>query len=286
MNAGIASIAVLISIGLGVAQGIEWYICVPIALIMLVVIFFISYWQHRDNVKSFKTADELRAGQLFRTAAGERRYQRFAEKHQPGSPKKDMKSDLIARYRSPAIALELLGALLLGLILIVLFAEEREGNGEPGVKYIVIGGIIILLYLAASGLFGLKARRFYLKLSDRPDYERLERSYMGSKIVGACGNAVSIGDEFITLITPGEIIPIKRADIILARRADVVGGTYFNGKAVGSDSEMYFINFYRNPDSPTAPQISKVHLSKLNVQLAFEALKESGIPTEESIDMR
>ena len=287
IGAGLAAVAV--SMGISISEGISWYICLPIGLIMGVVISAYSFWEFYSDKKSFDDAKRLKSGQMFKSDASEERYRRRAAKHEPAAPKGSMLSDMIARYRSPAIAYELLGTLALGLIVIILIGEEKEGKSEPFVKYIVIGGMVLLLYLAVSGIIGLKARRFYLKLSDRPDFGRIERSYMGSRIIGSSGNVMVMGDEFITLLVPNMVIPMKRSEIETVRRAAVLGGANYNGTALGTESEQYFINFYLPEStalsSSAMPAVYKIKLSKFDMQRAYDLLKENGLPAEETIDL-
>ena len=290
MTVGIVAVAVLISMGLAMSQGIKWYIYVPVGGIMFVVVTIITLWELKKNKDSFAEAERLRQGQHFKSDAQEARYQRYCERHPLKAPKKNMQSDMALRYRSPALVFELLGALLLVLILIILFEEEKRDPDSAGVKYIVIGVIVVLLYFAASNIFGFKSKRFYLKLTDDPEFDRIERSYMNSTLLGTAQNYISIGEEFITLLVPNAVIPIKRSEIAVVRRADVIGGTNYNGKLLSGEAELFFLNFYVDRAVPgstdTRAVLCKVRLTRFDMQRAFELLRDSGVNTEEQIDLK
>ena len=149
-----------------------------------VIMTIITIIQQREDKKSFTDAQRLKDGRIFTSEKESLRYEKWLERRKPQFPGKNMRSDLIARFRRPRIAAELFGAFALVPVLLILFKERSEGKEEPGVIYIVIGGMILLVCLAAAEIFGVKARRFYLCFTDRPDFRLIEQDYMRSEIIG------------------------------------------------------------------------------------------------------
>ncbi|MBR6044317.1 MAG: hypothetical protein IKP47_01650 [Ruminococcus sp.] len=287
-GAAVGSIAVAISIFLGISQGISWMICVPVGAVFFVIVILVSLYDEHKNKSSFKEAEKLKAGDAFKNASEQRRYEQWYEKHEPKFPKKDMLTDLKSRYRSAAIAAEVLGAFLLLLALIPMHYEEQRDPEAAFVKYILIAGAVALLCLAASGMFGIKANRFYLRLTDRSDFHAIERSYMNSRIIGMTANAIVIGDEYLTLITPYGVIPITLGSIAVIRRADVLGNADYNGHTVSAQADMYFIKIYLRLDGGLTPgmrAVWRVRLNKFAMQQAYEILEHKGLPVEETIEL-
>ena len=260
-------------------QGIAPYWAIPIAAVVAAVMGISAYFDHRANKKSFKEAENFKAGYAFKDPREEEKYRRWIQKDRRQRPAGSMLSDIISRYRSARIAAYLFGVLGLGFIELILFQEKSEGKGEPAVMYLVLGGMILLLYLAVSGIVGIKARRLYGRLSERPDFMNIERSYTEGFVVGLPRSCINIGSEYITLILPRAVIPLKRSEIVRVCRADVLTAYYTNSIYSGS-KDSYFIKLY------TDSAEYRVQLKKFTMIYAYDILKASGLPSDDTIDMR
>ena len=268
-----SSLFVVLIVGIGGAvmlstQGIAPYWAAPIAGVVALVFVITGIWEHRENRKSFAEAENFKAGYAFKNQNEEQKYYAWAEKHPPTPPSTNMLADLIGRYRAPRLVAELLGVLALGAIEVILFKERAEGREEPGVIYIVLGGMILLLYFALSNIFGFRARRYYCRLSDRPDFLNVERSYTDGIIIGHHISYISIGSEYITLVTTKGVIPVRRGDIVRVCRANVLTAYYTNSVYSGK-KESYFIKLY------TSGEV-RVQLNKFEMIQAYELLKQRG----------
>ena len=284
MNDWKTTVVVVLTIGLGGAvmlssQGIAPYWAIPVAAAVGIVMAVAAYFDNRANKRSFKEAEQFSAGYAFKNPAEEQKYRRWAEKDHRERPAASMLSDLIARYRSPRIAAYLLGVLGLGLIEIILFKEKAEGKGEPFVIYLVLGGMLLLLYFAVSDIAGIKARRLYGRLEQRPDFMSIERSYNDGIVIGQPRSCINLGSEYITLIIPSAVIPIKRSELVRVCRADVLTAYYTNSIYTGSN-DSYFIKFY------TGSAEYRVQFKKFLMIYAYDILKAAGLPADDTIDMR
>lgn len=270
---------------LGIAEGISWKICVPVSAAFFVICIVISIVQEYGNKKSFKTAAALEKGEAFKSEHQQKRYEKWKQKkNSADTPKGTPLHDIILRYRSWSIVWEILGALALLLMLLIVYSEL-----ETGVRYILLGGAIILLYLAASDTFGIRARRLYSRITALPDFADIERSYSESTLTGFPKNWIAFSREYIILLTPKAIIPIPRDKAVMIRRAFIVGGTNYNGAVYSSatDSEKYYIRVYMNDaGDPFRPAYYTVMLGRFGTELAFEMLGDLGYPTDQSIDAR
>ncbi len=263
-------------------RGIPLPVTILICVIAGVILFGAMLYEKKDNKSSFKVAEQLKAGNAFRTERELLKYQKWAAAHSCETPEKSMLSDLIARYRRPRIIAELLGVLALGVIEIVLFKEKSEGRGEPAVIFIVLGAMILLLYFAVSGIVGIKARRLYGRLTDLPDFPEIERSYMQGQIIGSYGGFIDLGSRYLTLITSKDIIPIPLENIVRLCRADVLTAYYTNSVYVGNE-DSYFIRAYV---SGMPLGVYSVQMKKFPMAAAFELLRASGLPCDDTIEMR
>lgn len=271
--------------GLEITQGMEWYVAVTIsgiAFIIWTVIVLATAYQDKN---SFAEAQKLEGGNAFKSDRERARYARWSRKDRVSRPNGKPLSDIVGRYRSRVIFFELLGAIILLPILIGFYSEL-----ETGVKFILLGLILLLVYLACSDIFGIRARRLYGRLAERQDFEEIERCYTESSIVGIPKNHIAFSDKYIILLTPKQIIPIPRECISHVSRADIIGGTSYNGSAVSAESELFFIRVYLSkPLSasllPTANMYC-VRLYKFECQLAFELAAKYGYPTSEAIEMK
>ena len=272
---------------LGIAKGISWKICVPVSAVFFVGCIIINIIQEHGNQKSFKTAASLENGVAFKNERQQTKYSKWKERDHTERPKDTMLADIIARYRSRSIVWEFVGAAALGMILIIAYAEI-----ENAVRYILVGGIILLIYFGCSDICGIRARRLYNAVSERPDFEAIERSYAESTLIGIPKNYISVSSKYIILLTPKMVIPIYRENIAFIRRAYVIGNPSYNGAASSgiSDAEKYFIRVYLNTAADhnafSPPPYWCVMLGKFKTELAFEALENSGYPTDHSIDAR
>ena len=260
------------------SQGISALWIIPFAAVVGIVLFVSVLWERRDNKKSFVEAEKFKAGYAFKDQREEQKYYAWAERHPPARSEESVLSDLILRYRAPRLITELLGVLALGLIEIILFKERAEGRDEPGVIYIVMGLMILLLYFALSNIFGFKARRFHSRLTERPDYLSIERSYTDGMLIGRAPSYINIGSEYIILITPKAVIPVKRSEITRVARANVLTAYYTNSIYSGS-KESYFIKVHTNA-------VYSVQLNKFQMIQAYDLLKRAGLPADDTIDMR
>ncbi|MBR4555432.1 MAG: hypothetical protein IKO27_07550 [Ruminococcus sp.] len=287
MNGWKSTLLVTVVVGAGGAvmlstQDVPPYWAILIAAAVALIMFLMDWWERRDDKKSFEEARKFEAGYAFKDQREEQKYYAWAESHPPRQPSKNMLSDLIARYRTPGCAAEFLGVVALGLIEIILFKEKAEGKGEPAVIYIVMGGMIILLYLGLSNLFGFKARRLYGKLEELPNFEHIRRSYADGLMVGRPMNRIgyiSIGSEYITLIASKGIAPIDRSLITRVCRANMLTAYYTNDVYTGR-KESYFIKVY------AASGQYRVQLTKFQMVQAYELLKRAGLPCDDTIEMR
>ena len=263
------------------ATDMPWYIVLPVFGIVGIALLISIYFEHCDNKKSFEEAKKFSAGYAFKSPREEQRYAAWTAKHQPVPAGRDMLADMISRFRTPRIASYLLGVLALGLIEIILFKEKSEGRGEPGVIYIVLGVMLLLLYLAVADIAGVKARRFYNRLTDRQDFASVERSYTEGVIVGVPRNYINIGPDYIIAVTPKGAAPLRRSDVVKISRADVLTAYYTNSIYSGS-KDSYFIKIYTS----VAPNLYSVQMNKFNMLMAYEVLKASGLPADDTIEMR
>ena len=260
------------------SRGLPWYVTVIICAGLGIVLFGSILLEKRDNRKSLGEAEKFRAGYAFKDPGEEQKYSVWCEKHPPSYPEQDMLRDLIGRYRAPRLIAELLGVLALGLTEIILFREKAEGRGEPAVIYIVLGLMILLLYFAASNIFGIRARRFYGRISGRPDFLRIRRSYSEGTVIGHHISYINIGSEYITLVTRKAVIPVNRSEIGRVCRANVLTAYYTNSAYTGS-KESYFIKLYAGAEY-------RVQLRKFEMIQAYELLKRAGLPADDTIEMR
>lgn len=271
--------------GLEISQGMEWYVAVTISGIAFIIWLIIVLATAYQDKNSFSEAEKLDSGIAFKSDRERARYERWARKERIERPKGDPLSDIVGRYRSRVIFFELLGALLLLPILTGFYSEL-----ETGVKFILLGLILLLVYLACSEIFGIKARRLYARLAEWQDHEEVERSYTESSIIGIPKNLIAFSDKYIILLTPKQIIPIPRECIARISRADVIGGTSYNGSAVSAESELFFIRVYLSQPLIASPlptaNMYCVRLGKFECQLAFELAAKYGYPTSKAIEMR
>ena len=259
------------------ARGLPWFVAVILCAIVGIVLFGSMLLERRDNRKSFDEAARFRSGDAFKSRKEEQKYRVWSEKHPPVRPEQDMLRDLIVRYRAPRVIAELLGVLALGLAEIILFREKAEGRGEPFVIYIVLGLMILLLYFAVSNIFGIRARRFFGRVSDRPDFLNIQRSYSEGAVIGHHISYINIGSEYITLVTPKAVIPVKRSGISRVCRAIVLTAYYTNSAYTGS-KESYFIKLCTDAEY-------RIRLKKFEMIQAYELLKRAGLPADDTIEM-
>ena len=273
-----AAALVVAAVVMSQVSDVPLYITLPVFAVVGAVLIIATIIEYRDNKKSFDEAARFRAGYAFKNQREENKYYAWAEKHPPQHPSQNMLRDLINRYRAPRLVAELLGVLALGLVEIVLFKERAEGRGEEGVIYIVLGLMILLLYFALSNIFGFKARRFYNRLTDMPEFLNIERSYQEGLMVGSSPSFLNIGSEYIILLTPKAVIPVKRSEIQRVCRATVLTAYYTNSIYSGT-KETHFIKVYSSVQQ-------RVQLKKFSMILAYELLKSTGLPADDTIDMR
>ena len=261
------------------ARGLPWFVTVILCAVVGIVLFGSMLLEKRDNKKSFAEAERFRAGFAFKSEKEERKYYDWCAKHPPARPSEDMKSDLISRYRAPRIIAELLGVLCLGLLEVFLFKEKAEGHSEAAwLVYLVLGLMILLLYFALSGIFGIKARRLYGMLSDRPDFQSIRRSYTEGAVIGHPVSYISIGSEYITLVTSKGVAPVRCSEICRVCRAIVLTAYYTNSAYTGS-KESYFIKLYTTAEY-------RIQLTKPEMIQAYDLLKRAGLPADDTIDIR
>ena len=284
MNGWKTSLLIVLTVGFAGAvmlstRGIAPYWAIPIAAAVGLILGISSLFEKRSNKRSFAEAERFRAGFAFKSEKEERKYYDWCAKHPPARPSEDMKSDLISRYRAPRIIAELLGVLCLGLLEIVLFKERAEGQEDAAwLVYLVLGAMIVLLYFALSGIFGIKARRLYGMLSDRPDFQSIRRSYTESAVIGHPVSYISIGSEYITLVTSKGVAPVRCSEICRVCRAIVLTAYYTNSAYTGS-KESYFIKLYTTAEY-------RIQLTKPEMIQAYDLLKRAGLPADDTIDIR
>ncbi|MBQ7187045.1 MAG: hypothetical protein IJR91_05370 [Ruminococcus sp.] len=261
------------------ARGLPWFVTVILCAVVGIVLFGSMLLEKRDNKKSFAEAERFRAGFAFKSEKEERKYYDWCAKHPPARPSEDMKSDLISRYRAPRIIAELLGVLCLGLLEVFLFKEKAEGHSEAAwLVYLVLGLMILLLYFALSGIFGIKARRLYGMLSDRPDFQSIRRSYTEGAVIGHPVSYICLGSEYITLVTAKGVLPVRCSEICRVCRAIVLTAYYTNSAYTGS-KESYFIKLYTTAEY-------RIQLTKPEMIQAYDLLKRAGLPADDTIDIR
>ena len=169
--------------------------------------------------------------------------------------------------------------LCLGLLEIVLFKERAEGQEDAAwLVYLVLGAMIVLLYFALSGIFGIKARRLFAILSDRSDFQSIQRSYTESAVIGHPVSYISIGSEYITLVTSKGVAPVRCSEISRVCRAIVLTAYYTNSAYTGS-KESYFIKLYTTAEY-------RIQLTKPEMIQAYDLLKRAGLPADDTIDIR
>ena len=280
--------ACAVAVIMGLAKGIPWTISVPVAAVFFVLCVIISIAQEHSNKKSFKTAADLENGIAFKNENQHKHYEKWKEqKPHFEKPKGSMLGDIIIRYRSWSIAWEIIGGLILLFILWIVYNEL-----EIYVRYILLGGAIILFYLAFSDIFGIRARRLYNRLTSLPDFADIEKSYMENVLIGSPKNWISVGREYLILVTPKIIIPIHHNRAAVIRRAYIVGETNYNGAltSAASGSEKHFIRVYMTSSVDAReyalPVYYSVLLDKYLAELAFEMLADLGYPADPSIDAR
>ena len=244
-----------------------------------VIMTIITIIQQREDKKSFTDAQRLKDGRIFTSEKESLRYEKWLERRKPQFPGKNMRSDLIARFRRPRIAAELFGAFALVPVLLILFKERSEGKEEPGVIYIVIGGMILLVCLAAAEIFGVKARRFYLCFTDRPDFRLIEQDYMRSEIIGQPAEWLSLGGRYLILMTPKYAVAVPRSEVSRVCRAQLLKDQC-SGAAL-TDGDVFFIRVYTASGAAYF-----IHMSKFNTQYAFDLLERSGLPADSTIEIR
>ena len=99
--------------------------------------------------------------------------------------------------------------------------------------------------------------------------------------MGAPRNYINIGERYVFAIVPKGVFPIEREHIIEVRRADVLTAYYTNSVYTGR-KDTYLIKIFTDYGG----QHLSVQMSKFDMLMAYEVLKASGIPADDTIEMK
>ncbi|MBR1764224.1 MAG: hypothetical protein IJ746_02410 [Ruminococcus sp.] len=264
-------------LGLGIflliLEGAEWYIILPVVVIVAVIVIFAFVKDRLDSRRLDRLEESISTGERYRDEKWRSKQQRYLAKHGFREPRISMARDLLWHTQElSGLWFMGLGLPVLAVFLIIYFSENDLTA--------LIFGVVCTAALVWYGWYRFrspKLRRLIADLEQHPKFDVLNEAYMRGRTISRKRSGLNLGAGIVTLFTPKALVPItfnevREVSFYVEHRLNYTNGLY-------SDTEHHFYVRILAGDDQSVKEFP-IELGEQAAVEAVEQLARAGLPVK------